>query len=79
MLLFYKLVQETQMSKPPQATWRHNLTKNLFFYLSEKIQKARFNVRHPVLLVVKKVKHCLWQNPKKIATALYGEQLISKS
>ena len=71
---FYKLVQDTQMSKPPKATWHNNSTKFWSFYPSEPIQKAHFNMRHPV--VAKKsadiVSFCnsfittyLYRNPNK--------------
>ena len=36
------------MSKPLEATRHNNSTKYWSFYPSEPIQKARFNMRHPV-------------------------------
>ena len=49
MLLFLKLVGKTQM--PQSQNFRTALKQILaaYFYLSEQIQKARFNMRHPGL------------------------------
>ena len=49
MLLFWKLVDETQMSKPPKATRHHNSTKLLILLpRSELIYFVFFTMRHPV-------------------------------
>ena len=47
MLLFYKLVQETQMSTPPKATRCHNLTKLLILLPLRDNSKSTFQCETP--------------------------------
>ena len=47
MLLFYKLVQETQMSTPPEATRCHNLTKLLILLPLRNNSKSTFQCETP--------------------------------
>ena len=49
MVLFWKLVDETQISTPPKATRHHNSTKYWFFYPSEPFSYDHFKMIHPVL------------------------------
>ena len=56
MLLFLKQIEETQMSKPLEATRHHNSTK-LSFYPSEPFSFVHFNMIHPV-----KRGHRQWEN-----------------
>ena len=48
-LLFWEQMEETQISKPPEATRHHKSKKKYWsFYRSEQNKKISFNVRHPV-------------------------------
>ena len=47
MLFFYKLVQETQMSTPPEATRCHNLTKLLILLPLRDNSKSTFQCETP--------------------------------
>ena len=48
MLLFWKMIDETQISKPPEATTHHDSRNYGPFYPSEPFTFAHFNMRHPV-------------------------------
>ena len=48
MSFFWKLVDETQMCNPPEATRHHNLIKCWSFCPSEPLTLGHFNVRYPV-------------------------------
>ena len=48
MLLFWKLVDETQISKPPEPTTHHIQWNYGSFYPSELIYLFHFNMRYPV-------------------------------
>ena len=48
MLLFWKMIDETQISKPPEATIHHDSRNYGPFYPSEPFTFAHFNMRHPV-------------------------------
>jgi hypothetical protein len=48
MLLFWKLVDETQISKPPEPNRHHNSINYESIYPSELFYFAYFNMRHPV-------------------------------
>ena len=48
MLLFQKLVDETQISTPPEDTRYHNSRKYWSFYPSEPFRMLNFNMRYPV-------------------------------
>jgi hypothetical protein len=47
-LLFWKQTEETQMSKPPEATRHPNLIKYWSFYPSEPFSFNHFTLIHPV-------------------------------
>ena len=48
MLLFWKLVDETQMSTAPKATSHHSSRISQSFYPSEPFRISHFTMRHPV-------------------------------
>ena len=47
MLLFWKLVHETQTSKPPEATRQHNSTKSMFLLLLTTTYFSSFQYETP--------------------------------
>ena len=49
MLLFWKLVDETQMSHPPEPTRHHKSSKSLIFLPSKPFSFVHFNMINPVL------------------------------
>ena len=49
MLLLKKLIQETQMSKPPKATRHHNLTKSLILLPLRAIYFSTFQYETPCI------------------------------
>ena len=51
MLFFYKLVQETQMSTPPEATRCQNLTKLLILLPLRDNSKSTFQCETPCNIV----------------------------
>ena len=48
MLLFLKVVDETQMPNPPEATRHHDQENYRSYYPSEPFRITRFTMRHPV-------------------------------
>ena len=70
MLLFYKIVKETQMSTPPEATRCHNLTKLLILLSLRDNSKSTFQCETPCISGLERELAALIINPAGLITVV---------
>ena len=82
MLLFWNLVNETQISNPPEPAMHHNSKKDKYwsFYPSEPFTLYRFTMRHPVgLITFSQTSGQFLRNICRLTQAVYPNYASSSS